>query len=305
MQPPLVRLAGYQRDESVLSQALQTVCEALRERDWGFDLELQTDVTAAQEKASELFNSVEVGQRQLCYMASGYLSARVAELAVLDLPFSIAERSAALEALDGPAGQFLSDAVARHTGLQVLAFWDNGFRHVTNAVHPIVHPADCQGMVIRTLDSAHYRDALSALGFIPMTTDVKDLVRVVRDGVVQAQENPLTNFLNFSLWHHHPFVSLTHHNFGVVLFVCPRNWYLELSEMQRTCLQEAVALATQAQRAQAALEDHRALAELTQHGIAVLNQTQIDRPAMHEATRTVRERQLKLLPSQLIDAYLG
>jgi TRAP-type C4-dicarboxylate transport system substrate-binding protein len=100
-------------------------------------------------------------------------------------------------------------------------------------------------------------------------------------------------------------VSLTHHNFGVVLFVCPRNWYLELSEMQRTCLQDAVALATQAQRAQAALEDHRALAELTQHGIAVLNETQIDRPAMHEATRTVRERQLKLLPSPLIDAYLG
>ena len=67
------------------------------------------DVTATGEKASDLFASVEAGQRQLAYMASGYLSARVPELAVLDLPFSVQDRAAALAALDGHAGDLLRD----------------------------------------------------------------------------------------------------------------------------------------------------------------------------------------------------
>ena len=33
------------------------------------------------------------------------------------------------------------DAVARQSGFQVLAFWDNGFRHISNAVRPLRSPA--------------------------------------------------------------------------------------------------------------------------------------------------------------------
>ncbi len=61
-----------------------------------------------------------------------------------------------------------------------------------------------------------------------MTTDVKDLVRAVETGAVQAQENPLTNLISFGLWRHHRHVSLSGHCFGVLLLVCPRDWYESL-----------------------------------------------------------------------------
>lgn len=305
MAPPLVRLAGYQGHDSILTQALQLLKQQLQDSAWGLVVDCEADVTANQEKAAALFDSVEQGTRQIGYMASGYLSARVNELAVLDLPFSVADRSAALAALDGRAGQLLSQAVAEKSGFHVLAFWDNGFRHISNAVRPIRHPRDCAGLIIRTLDSANYRAALAALGFEAVTTDVKDLVRAVASGEVHAQENPLTNLLNFALWKHHPHVSLTQHYFGVLLLVCSRSWYSALSPAQRDTLSQAVAVATRAQRHHAQAQDAVALAQLEGHGVHILQPKDIDLAAMRLATQAVAQRQRETLPGELLSAYFS
>ncbi|MEY3473880.1 MAG: hypothetical protein RL087_338, partial [Pseudomonadota bacterium] len=241
-------MAGYQGEASILTASLRTLAQGLEAGGWDGPVELVPDVTRQGESAAALFASLERGERQVGYMASGYLSHRVPELDVLDLPFAVADRHQALRALDGEAGALLRQAVERTTGLRVLAFWDNGFRHISNAVRPLRTPADCAGLVIRTLDSAAYREGLAALGFQPLTTDVKDLVRVVETGVVQAQENPLTNLITFSLWRHHPHVSLTGHFFGLLLLVCPRAWHEALSPDEQRALSAAVETATCTQR---------------------------------------------------------
>ena len=302
--PTPVRLAGYQGAASILSASLHELARGLAAAGDDFDVQVQDDVTAAGEKAGELFASVEACQRHVAYMASGYLSARVPALGVLDLPFSVSDRATALAALDGEAGSLLRQAVAQGSGLHILAFWDNGFRHISNAVRPLCTPADCKGLVIRTLDSALYRELLGALGFTAVTTDVKDLMPAVRSGAVQAQENPLTNLLTFGLWQHHPHVSLTAHAFGVLLLVCPQNWYAALPAARRSALDEAVARATQTQRELAAAQDHSAMAQLRQHGVQVLVPEDIDLAAMRAATAPITARLSRELPAALLQAYL-
>jgi len=304
MESSPLRLAGYQGSASILTAAMQVLGERLQRGGWDTPIDFEPDVTARGETAAALFDSVEQGRRQLGYMASGYLSARVPELGVLDLPFSVSDRAAALAALDGEAGALLRQAVRERTGFEVLAFWDNGFRHISNAVRPIRSPADCKGLVIRTLDSAQYRAALSALGFTAVTTDVKDLVRVVETGEVHAQENPLTNLLTFSLWKHHPYVSLSQHFFGVLLLVCPRAWHEGLGAAQQAQLQEAMAAATASQRASARAQDDVALTKLAGHGVQVLPPGQIDLPAMRQATAALAQQLLQGLPPGLVRAYL-
>ncbi|MBH1963592.1 MAG: TRAP transporter substrate-binding protein [Comamonadaceae bacterium] len=296
-------LAGYQGSASILTAALTTLARRLDGSIVGTP-HLQPDVTALGESAASLFTSLENGERHIGYMASGYLSARVPELAVLDLPFSVQDRKTALAALDGEAGTLLRNAVAQQSGLHVLAFWDNGFRHISNAVRPIATPEDCQGLVIRTLDSDLYRRALSALGFTAMTTDVKDLVRVVQDRTVDAQENPLTNLLTFDLWKHHPHVSLTGHFFGVLLLVCPRDWYERLTPAQREALQQAVNEATTQQRSNAAEQDTSALTRLRSLGVHVKGMESLDMPRLQQATADVRQHSLSQLPPELVQAYL-
>ena len=300
--PATLHLAGYQGSASILTAALTTLARRLDGGSLGKP-HLLPDVTSLGESAGSLFASLENGGRQIGYMASGYLSARVPELAVLDLPFSVQQRTVALAALDGAAGAMLRDAVARQSGLHVLAFWDNGFRHISNARHPLRTPADCEGLVIRTLDSALYRLTLGALGFKAVTTDVKELVRVVQDGTVQAQENPLTNLINFELWRHHPHVSLTGHFFGVALLVCPRSWYEGLSVAQRQTLSVAAKLVTHEQRNNAETQDAIALAQLKSHGVQVVAADAIDLAAMRLATQEVAQQQRQSLPPDLLRAY--
>lgn len=299
-----VRIAGYQGSGSILTRALGDLTQRLAAADASWDLQVEDDVTAGGETAASLFQSIDRGQRQIGYIASGYLGAKVPSLRVLDLPFSVNDRQAALQALDTAAGAHLSADAARQTGYEVLGYWDNGFRHLTNGVRPIRSVADCAGLRIRTLNSALYREVLAAMGFKPMSIDVKDLVRVVAEREVDAQENPLTNFVNFDLWRYHPYVSLTGHFFGVLLLVCNRSWFTALSVKQQALVREAAQQATRLQRELATGEDAASQRFLVQHGVSVLGPDALDIASMRQATHAIVARERSALDPVLVRSYL-
>ena len=299
-----LELAGYQGAGSILSTSLLSLAQSLHASQLFGPISTTIDVTAQGETAGHLFQSVNTGARQLCYVASGYLTGLAPDLAALDLPFTVPERTRALAALDQTAGQLLSDALEQHSQYRVLGFWDNGFRHISNAVRPLRQPADCRGLKIRTLDSAIYRESLNALGFEAVTTDVSDLMRVIRSGEVQAQENPLTNYSNFKIDEHHPYLSLTSHFFGVLLLICNEPWFRSLSEPQQRALQEAAALVTQQQRALAAQQDTVLQATLLQRGTQIVSSSQLDLAQMRRATVYIVERERQKLSKPVVQHYL-
>ena len=301
----MLRVAGYQGPSSILTQGLACLVETLKSNGWKSDIDWIPNVTDHQEKAANLFASIENGSRHIGYMASGYLSAKVPELEVLELPFTVDNRETALAALDHSAGEILGQAVHEKTGFHVLGFWDNGFRHLSNAVRPIQHPNDAVGLKIRTLDSALYRATLDAIGFKALTSDVKDLVSWIAQDVVQAQENPLTNYMGFELWKHHPYVSLTHHFFGVLLLVCPLAWYASLDQEERQLLAHAVKTSTALQRQLAAEQDAITLARMQDIGVKVLPKDALDIQAFHKSVESISLSARAQIPKDLLVAYLG
>ena len=301
---PNVLIGGYQGPTSVLSQGLAYFFNELQSALSLIEFQLTLDVTTQGMTARSLFDSVEDGSRKICYLASSYLSSRASDLRVLDIPFSVGDRTGALRRLDGKAGEMLAQNVEKNTKLKTLAFWDNGFRHISNRSHPLRGPADCQGMKIRTLDSQTYCDVLSAIGFSPVVSDVRELRNVVSSGLVDAQENPLTNFIHFELWHHHPYLSLTKHFFGVALLVCNRQWFEELQENDRQIIMKAAASATHLQRGLAEVEDSRAILFLKQRGVSILNTDELDVRAMLDACASVSDNVATNLPTELVNSYL-
>ena len=301
----MLRIAGYQGPSSILSQGLACLVETLKSDGWKTDIDWLPNVTDHQEKATDLFASIENGSRHIGYMASGYLSARVSELEVLELPFTVDNRKTALSALDHTAGEILTKAVGEKTGFHVLGFWDNGFRHLSNSVRPIKHPTNAVGLKIRTLDSTLYLATLDAIGFQALTCDVKDLVAWIQQGIVQAQENPLTNFMGFELWKHHPYVSLTHHFYGVLLLVCPIAWYDTLDQEERQLVAHAVNISTALQRQLAAEQDAIALVRMQDIGVKVLTKDALDMQAFHKCVEAISLNARAQIPKDLIAAYLG
>ncbi|MGX9966144.1 TRAP transporter substrate-binding protein [Roseomonas sp. F4] len=296
-----IAMAGYQGASSVHTRALRMLAERLAGQ--GFAPEVLDDITSAGGTARGLFDAVEAGDgRQLCYMASGYLSARVPELGALDLPYAAPDRAKLFAALDGAAGAHIRAALEAGTGLRLLGFWDNGLRHLTNARRPIRHPSNCAGLIIRTLDNATYQAALAAMGFRPVVTDVAGLRAAVASGAVDAQENPLTNLLGFGLQAHHRHVSLTGHIQGVVLMACHAAWHDALPFAARTALHTAAREATLRQRHWAAEEDSLAMQALAAEGITVLGPEDIDLPAFRAACAPVAAEAAKDLDPALLAA---
>jgi len=279
-----LRIGGYQAETSILTRALRHLAATLADPPGAhWQTEVIRDVTERGSRAADLLSMVEEGSVEICYFASSYLAGRVASLGVFDKPFGVVDRARIYAELDGDLGARLAGDVARHTGYRVLGYWDNGFRHISNRLRPIRHPDDCRGMRIRTLDNAVYRQALAAMGFAPVTIDVKDLVRAVETHEVDAQENPLTNTVNFGLHRTHKHLSLTSHFYGVALLLANRAWLEALPPAMQSALAAAAADATKAQRQWAIAEDALCLERLRQDGVTVVPAEEINLAAFRTA----------------------
>ena len=296
----LLRCGGYQGEDSVHTRALHVLAAEIGRASSGVEVALTPNITEQGHKASDLLVLVESGDLDLCYFSSSYLAGRVPSLRVLDLPFLVTDRQRAYRALDADLGSRLADDIGRATGFRVLAFWDNGFRHFSNRLRPIRHPRDCQGMKIRTLDNALHQQVFRALGFEPVTIDVKDMPAAIASGAVDAQENPLTNTLNFGLHRTHRHISMTSHFFGAALVLVNRALFDSWSADARRLVGDAVAAATRAQRGFAARDDVDCLARLQADGCEIVSTDAVDRPAFEAAVAQIRDAETARLDPALV-----
>lgn len=297
-----LRFAGYQPPASVHSRAAAVFGQALSDRlGDGVDFHLDGNIIDHGRNAADLLDMVESGEIDLCYFSASYLAERVPEFALLDLPFVITGRAAAYGILDGAVGALLADRLAAETGMRALAFWDNGFRHISNRARPIRTPADCTGMTIRTLSSDLHTQTFRRLGFDPITLDVKALIEAVRGGTIDAQDNALTNIHNFRIHKFHRHITLTGHFFGAAVLLCNGKALDGWSGEFRDALTEAAAEATAAQRGFAAAEDAHVLSQLNPDENDVLELTDTERKSFQEAVAPILNAQRSRFGNTLFD----
>jgi TRAP-type C4-dicarboxylate transport system substrate-binding protein len=296
-----LRIAGYQGEASVHTRAVHVLARTLSAHLPGrVEIAFTVDITKTGRRAGELLPLVESGGLDICYFSSSYLAERVPALGVFDLPFAIADRTHIYERLAGALGAKLSTDVANTTGYRVLGFWDNGFRHVSNRLQPIRTPQDCRGMTLRTLDNALHREVFAALGFEPVTIDVKFLAEAVEKHDVDAQENPLTNLYHFGMHRTHRHVSLTSHFFGVALLLMNRARFEALAADFQSALQDAADAATAAQRQYAAAEDDACRALLAADGVAIVPPQDIDLDTFRKAVAPIVQREIVRIGSETL-----
>lgn len=295
-----IRFGGYQPAASVHTRAAHVLGQALASRlGQGVRFDLDADIVAAGHKAADLLTMVESGRLTMCYFSASYLAERVPEYALLDLPFLFTERAKAHAVLDGPLGHLLADRLAAQTGFRLLGFWDNGFRHLSNAVRPIRTPADCTGLRLRTQPSALHGHIFRLLGFEPVALDVKELIAQVQSGAVDAQENPLTTLYNFGLHRYHRYITLSGHLFGAAALLCHNASYATWDAEMRQALHQAVAAATTAQRQFAAAADDEVLAHLHPEQNDIVRLTDAERWLFIQAVEPLIAAQRRTFGSEL------
>lgn len=303
MPPTIITMGGYQPPGSVNNRGCEEFGRQLQARlgdHVGFDFDGNM-VQPRGVKATDLPQMVERGELTMCYFASSYLTGHVPELAIFDVPFVVRDRKRAATALDGELGRLIAEKFLAGSGLRVLAFWDNGFRHFTNGVRAIHSPADCAGLSIRSMNIELHQEFFRALGFEPTFVDVRDLVEAAKTGRIDAQENPLTNTYHFGTHHYHRHITLSGHLFGVILMLCHEASFQAWPAAVRQAVLEAAARATKVQRRLAAMEDDDILARLDPTENEIVRLSSEERAVFENAVAPLVARQRERLGSALFE----
>lgn len=280
-----LNFGGYQGNRSVHTRGARVLVDAVAEETNGaVSLGFDENIAARGKKATDLLSLTENGDLDGCYFWSSYLAGRVPELGLFDQHFVVPDRRRAYALLDGALGNRLRCEVAAATGYEVLGYWDNGLRHISSAV-PIRCLGDCAGLKIRTSANEDHQRVFRALGFEPVVIDVRDLPEAVMTGRVDAQENPLTNILNFGIHKTHRHILLTRHLLGVALVLFNAERLKDLDPRIRADLQRAVDRSSEAQRRFAEEDDVICRTELRRQGVEI---TGLDDDARETFAQTVR-----------------
>jgi tripartite ATP-independent transporter DctP family solute receptor len=145
---------------------------------------------------------------------------------------------------DGSADQLEQDFKEASGGVSILGAWSAGARQFT-ANEPIREPADLEGLRMRFPGSGQYLLNAQALGAQATEVAYEELYLALQQGVVEGQENPLTNIDASNLVEVQDYVSMSAHQQNSNLIVVAPSYDTELSDEQRQALDDAVAAAVE------------------------------------------------------------
>lgn len=145
---------------------------------------------------------------------------------------------------DGSADQLAQDFKEASGGVSILGAWSAGARQFT-ADRPIREPADLDGLRMRFPGSAQHLHNAEALGAQATEVAYEELYLALQQGVVDGQENPITNIQASNLVEVQDYLSLSDHGQNSNLIVAAPSYDTELDDDQRAALDAAVAAAVE------------------------------------------------------------
>lgn len=117
----------------------------------------------------------------------------------------------------GAVGKEISDTMKKEHGIEIAAVGRRGARHVT-ANKPILKPADLAGVKVRVTNNLRAA-VFESYGALPAPLSLSELYGALRQGVFDAQENPLATIFSNRFHEVQSHISLTQHvwSYNIVL----------------------------------------------------------------------------------------
>jgi TRAP-type transport system periplasmic protein len=252
-------------------------------------------------QAQDILWLVEDGLLTLGYQSSSYLTDRIPELGLLDLPFLFETTQAARAAIDGKLGEVLTQRIENQANYRILGFFENGFRHISNRVRPVRIPADLAGLHIRVLPSRIQARTFELLGAVPLRLDLTEAIAGIPAGSIDAQENPLSNTVNYGVHKFHRFHTLSNHFYISRPIFVNRTAFVSWPEDLRAALASAANEAIAFQRERHVQEEEDARGTIVEAGGAIIELTPEQHRAFVSAVKPIYAEAREQYDQELLD----
>ncbi|MGH6924384.1 MAG: TRAP transporter substrate-binding protein [Propylenella sp.] len=192
--------------------------------------------------ASQLGTDEELMQKLLLGTAdialpSTVMSSVVPEFGLFEMPYLVKDREH-MKRIEAEIVWPTLAPAAEAKGYKILAVWENGFRNITNNTRPVATPADLSGMKLRTPSGEWRVKMFQAYGANPTPMAFSEVFTALQTGVMDGQENPLTQIYSAKFHEVQDYLSMTGHVYTPAYVLVGKNRWNSFPEDVRQILEE-------------------------------------------------------------------
>lgn len=190
---------------------------------------------------------VRGGTIDLATSGTPYYTGMVGRMNVLDLPYMFTSAEHAYKVLDGAIGRGLLDELEAHN-MKGLAYWEVGFRSLTNSKRPVKTPEDIKGLKVRTTPNPAHLKAFQIFGATPTPMPLAEVFPALENRAIDGQENPVGIVRGNKFHEVQKYMSMTRHAYTAMPVVMNKAKFASLSADQQQALIDAALAAGKFQR---------------------------------------------------------
>jgi tripartite ATP-independent transporter DctP family solute receptor len=182
----------------------------------------------------QMIKGIRVGAPEM-QIPSTVMSTVDQRFGVFEMPYLIVSRAHMKKAAEDAQVQKALFEPLPARGVRVLGVWENGFRHITNNLRPIVKPEDLKGIKLRVPGGVWRVKMFQAYGANPSPMPFAEVYSALQSGVMDAQENPFSQIYSAKFHEVQKFLSLTGHVYTPAFLIVSEDfWKKQPKDVQDT-----------------------------------------------------------------------
>jgi tripartite ATP-independent transporter DctP family solute receptor len=267
IKPRLIRFGYGLNEQSNQGRAVKVFAEQV-EKASGGKMKIRAIGAAALGPDTQMQQALIGGAQEMMVGSTATLVGITKEMALWDTPFLFNNAKEADAVLDGPIGSKVMDKL-QDKGLVGLAYWENGFRNLTNSKRPVNKLEDMNGIKLRVMQNNVYLDSFKLLGANAVPLPFSELFSALETATVDGQENPYNTILSSKFYDVQKYLSITNHVYSPWVVTVSKKWWDGLSKAEQKILADAARVSRDFERKDTREEAAKALADLKSKGMQI------------------------------------
>ena len=202
-------------------------------------IQIQVFPSAQLGTGKDMIEAVVFGSQAMATEGAAMFSQWSPRLSIMEAPYIFRDVDHMYKVMKGPIGQEMQDELVAKRGLRSLGVLYYGVRHLT-ANKPVTKPEDVKGMKLRVPEVPLYLEMARAWGANPTPMAFAELYLALKQGTVDAQENPIPTINSGKFYEVQKYLILTGHIMVPQFHAISDKLWKSLSPADQKILQDAV-----------------------------------------------------------------
>ena len=213
-------------------------------------------------------SALQGGTLEMAAMNSGIFASIAKDFEIYDFPFLFGTPKEADAVVDGPFGTGLHRKL-EEKGVVGLAYYELGFRQLTNSKRPITRVEDIAGLKLRVIPNPINVDWVKALDANPTPLPFPELYAALEQKAVDGEENPVATIQGAKLYEVQKYITLSNHQYNPQSVVMSKKFWDSLPADEKKIVAEAAQESAKYQREQSRSSAAGILENLKKNGMQV------------------------------------